>query len=115
MVVWISVRVTHYPQLNVEGKSIVVSQRVEHVCPLRVGHRVAIGGIQPDRRWVTCRAIGYQPLRGSVRQVTVRIVSAISLRQEVNVVIKVIFEACERLGWDATGIGPIAKIGRPGK
>ena len=40
---------------------------------------------------------------------------AISLRQEVNVIIKVIFVVHELLVWDATRIGPIAELGGPGK
>ena len=40
---------------------------------------------------------------------------AMSLRREANVVIEVILEVYELLGWDNARTGPIAELGGPGK
>src|SRR5690242_8396342 len=92
MIVRGTVGVSHYPEHDVEAVSILGLQRLEHICPLRVRHTVTSGGIQKNRRRVTCCAICYQPVWGSVIQLLVGIVIAISRKQEVDVIIKVHFE-----------------------
>ena len=57
MIVLSAVLITHFPLLDIEGHSIMDEQRLEHINRLRVRHRVAISGIQPDRRRVTGRAM----------------------------------------------------------
>ena len=44
-----------------------------------------------------------------------RIVIAISLIRQANVIINVIFKVCQLAVWNATGIVPIAKTRGPGK
>ena len=58
MVVLSAVGISHFILLDMKAGKLR-SQRIVHMCRLRVRHMVAGGRIQYNRRRVTCRTVGY--------------------------------------------------------